>query len=142
MKGLKISFAAIVALVAMSFIIASHSKVFEKRANIKNCYKVKTTLNYLSTCASTPIWTAVDCTNTGIGQVLKNDLSLGTFSSSTVICSGGSTFCCINLKSTSTDPCPPANLWEQKGNGSLKDFNGVIIPTTDFVLVNAVECKL
>jgi hypothetical protein len=142
MKRFKIGFLAVIALAAMSFTIASHSKVFEKRANIKNCYKVKTTANYLSTCASTPIWTAVDCTNTGIGQVLKNDLSLGTFSSSTVICPGGSTFCCISLKSTSTDPCTFATTSEQTGNTSLKDFNGVVIPNSDFVQVNAVECKL
>jgi hypothetical protein len=141
MKKVRIGFAALIAIAAMSFTIASHSKAFEKRVSITNCYKTKTTANYLSSCVNPPIWTAIDCTNKGIGQVLKNDQVLGNFSTTSVTCNGGSTFCCINFSSTTIDPCTFATTLEQTGNNSLKDLHGNTIAGTGFVIVNAVECK-
>jgi hypothetical protein len=144
MKKINIGFAAIVALLAMSFTIAAHSKVFRKRTDITNCYQTVTTANYMTVCAATPLFTPINCSNrlAALGQALKKDLTVSNYTVNTVTCNGTSNLCCINFKSTSTNPCP-SDLHNslKKGDGSLRDFNNNIIPTTSWVLVNDIQCK-
>lgn len=138
MKRFKIGFLAVIAIAAMSFTIASHSNA-KKRTSIANCYQTIDVAKYLSSCANAT-FTTIDCTNkaAAIGQAVKNDLSVTDFTSSAINCAGGSTLCCINFKSTTTDPCTNATTAELKGG--VTDFAGNVIPNTSWVLVNDIEC--
>lgn len=141
MKKVRIGFAAVVALLAMSFTIASHSNV-KKRVSITNCYKTITTANYMSTCANPPIFTAITCSNksSALGQALQNNLTLSDFSTTSVTCSGTTNLCCINLKSTTTNPCS-TDQTSSLQKGGFKDFNNSTIAGTAWVLINNIECK-
>jgi hypothetical protein len=142
MKKVRIGFAALIALAAMSFTIASHAKVFEKRKNLANCYPTITTANYMTACAATPTFVAITCANkvAAIGQALQNNLNLSSFSSGTVACDGGDFLCCISLKASTTNPCT-SDLHNSFKKGGFTDFNGIAIPATSWVLINDIQCK-
>jgi hypothetical protein len=141
MKKIKIGFAAIVALFAMSFTIASNSKAFHGKTNMVNCYETITTANYMTNCAATPSFAALTCSNkpSAIGSALQNNLNLtGLISVST--CDGGDFLCCINLKASTTNPCSINNPTSLQ-KGGFKDFNGNAVPSTNWILINDIQCK-
>jgi hypothetical protein len=137
MQRIKNGFLVVVGLITMSFTIALNSK---KKQNMSNCYRTIITCNYLSNCSLPDIWTAVSCSNKGIGAAVKNDLNVSNFTSSTVVCSGTSILCCINFKDITTNPCPNTTALS-KGDDIIKDFNGNTIPPTSYLIINDVGCK-
>lgn len=131
MKHFKIGFLAILAIATMSFTVISNSDFTKKRVNVKDCYTTVTG-DYLTGGS----WASIS-SSTAIGDFVRNNLSYGNYTTTNVICNGGSTICCVRFIGDANDPSGTLTD-EMKGDGVLVNNAGSIISANDFVKVNAI----
>jgi hypothetical protein len=139
MKRIQIGFAAVIAVLAMSFTIAEHSGAFNaKSAKLTtDCFKAGGTngLKIRHSCTSATITISVTdpCSVTMQGDRVwsldaNNVIAAGNI---TTECPGGNTFCCFQV-TEDTGPCLSPNVQPTFGIGAgAKPYK-----------VNAVYCKL
>lgn len=109
MKHLKISFLAIIAVVAMSFTISENIDEPKSAAPlaVTDCFKPDITVRQLCSSASTVLTTNTTCTDAnlkvGWHVFALSGVSIAA-SQIAVQCPGNTTFCCLTLEED-TAPC-------------------------------------
>jgi len=117
MKRIQIGFAAIIAVIAMSFTIAEHNGAF-KAKSVKattDCFKAGGTngLKIRPTCGASTVTISTTDNCIGITAVGDRVWSLdvaNAFASAVILdnCPGGNTFCCFQV-TEDTSPCTSPN---------------------------------
>lgn len=126
MKSLKISFAAIIAIIALGVTFAAQADFFEaKAARAQDCYisSIADPLAVRTLCGTSEadIVPGVACNLAVIGDHVW-DLS-STLVDPTDECPGGTKFCCLQIE---TDPAPCATSFNQPlFNGAKRSVKAV-----------------
>lgn len=138
MKFLKVSFLAVVALIAMSFTYVSNQDFVEDREQVSNCYQAVSNVQYL-VC---PSWSTLpsNCNDAQAaeGRYVRNNASFSATNHTTspIECDGGTVICCVKFQAVTTGESCVTD--EKLGDVNA---NGQLVAGTKFIKILDIYCK-
>lgn len=127
MKKLKFGFSTLVAIIAISFTIATQAGIFEKKLVVKNmdkCYSVENSFGIPAVvvnpddCETSTILEINAYCESVMGWKLFTNVSAAQLLSPEETCPGSTKYCCIMYE---IDDNPCINVWPAQGQYPLSD---------------------